>query len=74
VLGIILGDLLDKSLRRGLTISNGSLEPFFVRPISAVFVAIILLSVVFSVPASRRALARLLDRLGPGRGRRGTSE
>ncbi|MHA1554373.1 MAG: tripartite tricarboxylate transporter permease, partial [Alphaproteobacteria bacterium] len=37
VLGIILGDLLDKSLRRGLTISNGDLAPFCTRPISLVF-------------------------------------
>src|SRR6185436_375233 len=28
VLGIVLGDILDKSLRRGLTLSNGDLSPF----------------------------------------------
>ena len=44
VLGIILGDLLDKSLRRGLTLSDGELAPFFTRPVSAWFVALILLS------------------------------
>ena len=34
VLGIVLGDLLDKNLRRGLTLSDGDLSPFFTRPIS----------------------------------------
>ncbi len=33
VLGIILGDILDKNLRRALVLSNGSLVPFFTRPI-----------------------------------------
>ncbi len=33
VLGLVLGDLLDKSLRRGLVLSDGSLLPFFTRPI-----------------------------------------
>ena len=33
VLGLVLGPLLDKSLRRGLVLSDGSLAPFFTRPI-----------------------------------------
>ncbi len=33
VLGIILGDMLDKNLRRALVLSNGNLIPFFTRPI-----------------------------------------
>ena len=36
VLGLVLGDIVDKSLRRGLVLSDGSLLPFFTRPISAV--------------------------------------
>jgi putative tricarboxylic transport membrane protein len=32
VLGIVLGDLLDKNLRRGLVLSDGDLTPFFLRP------------------------------------------
>ena len=60
VLGIILGDLLDKNLRRGLTLSDGDLTPFFTRPISAVFVALILLTILASLSAVRRALGRLL--------------
>ena len=33
VLGIILGDILDKNLRRALVLSNGDISPFFTRPI-----------------------------------------
>lgn len=54
VLGIILGDLLDKSLRRGLTLSDGDILPFFTRPVSAGFVAIIVISILMNVPAFRR--------------------
>jgi len=60
VLGIILGDLLDKNLRRGLTLSDGDLAPFFTRPISAAFVALIVLTIAASAPPVRRAFARLL--------------
>ncbi len=34
VLGMVLGGLLDKSLRRGLVLSDGSREPLFTGPIS----------------------------------------
>lgn len=58
VLGIILGDLLDKSLRRGLTLSDGELAPFFTRPVSAAFVALIVLSIAMNLaPVRRVALA-----------------
>jgi putative tricarboxylic transport membrane protein len=64
VLGIILGDLLDKNLRRGLTLSDGDLAPFFTRPISMAFVALIVLTIAASVPTVRRAVGRVL----PGSG------
>lgn len=41
VLGIVLGDLLEKNLRRALLLSDGDLMPFFTRPISAVVAALI---------------------------------
>ncbi len=59
VLGIILGALLDKSLRRGLTLTDGDLTPFFTRPISAIFVIVILLSIAAGLKPVRRAVARL---------------
>ncbi len=66
VLGIILGDLLDKSLRRGLTLSDGQIEPFLTRPISAVFAAIVVLSIVSGLPPVRRATSRLITRTTGG--------
>ena len=36
VLGIILGDILDKNLRRALILSDGNVAPFFTRPICLV--------------------------------------
>jgi putative tricarboxylic transport membrane protein len=46
ILGLVLGDIVDKNFRRGLVLSDGSMEPFLVRPISTVLVAIIVLTVL----------------------------
>jgi putative tricarboxylic transport membrane protein len=51
VLGLVLGDLLDKSLRRGLVLSDGSLGPFFTRPICAVLAAVTILTMLMYIPA-----------------------
>lgn len=51
VLGIVLGDLMDKSLRRGLVISDGDITPFFTRPISGVLAALTLVALLWSIPA-----------------------
>ena len=56
VMGIILGDLLDINLRRGLLLSDGDPTPFFTRPISLALVAMIVVSVALSVPAIKRRL------------------
>jgi putative tricarboxylic transport membrane protein len=62
VLGLVLGDILDKSLRRGLVLTDGSLGPFLTRPISVVLWVTILITVLLSFSAVRRALGRLLSR------------
>lgn len=67
VLGIVLGDILDKSLRRSMTLSDGSIEPFLTRPISAVLAAACLLTVLFSFAGVRRGAAALAGRLRPRR-------
>jgi putative tricarboxylic transport membrane protein len=54
VLGLVLGDIVDKSLRRGLVLSDGSLLPFFTRPISAVLALLVLVMLVAQMPALRR--------------------
>jgi putative tricarboxylic transport membrane protein len=46
VLGIILGDLLDKNLRRALVLTDGEILPFFMRPISIILILFIVLTIV----------------------------
>ena len=46
VLGIILGPMADENLRRTLIVSNGSILPFFTRPISIIFIIIIVLTLL----------------------------
>ena len=58
VLGIVLGDLMEKSLRRGLVLSDGDLAPFVTRPISAVLAIVIVLIVLLRLPFVRRLLQR----------------
>jgi putative tricarboxylic transport membrane protein len=65
VLGIVLGDLLDVNLRRGLLLSDGDLTPFFTRPISAVLFAVILLTILMSLPVVNRRVADLFRRFDP---------
>ena len=67
VLGIVLGDLLDKNLRRGLVLSDGDLTPFVTRPISAVLFGICLLSIALNITAFREAMNRLWSRATGGR-------
>ncbi|MCX7231414.1 MAG: tripartite tricarboxylate transporter permease [Burkholderiales bacterium] len=58
VLGLVLGDIVDKTLRRGLVLSDGSLLPFFTRPISALLALVVLAMLLSQVPAVRRLIAR----------------
>jgi putative tricarboxylic transport membrane protein len=59
VLGLVLGPLLDKSLRRGLVLSDGSLVPFFTRPISLGLAIITIFMFLLYVPQFRRAVGRI---------------
>jgi len=59
VLGLVLGGLLDKSLRRGLVLSDGSIEPFFTRPISLGFATVTILILLLYIPAFKSLLASL---------------
>ena len=56
VLGLVLGGLLDKSLRRGLVLSDGSLLPFFDRPISILLATVTILTMLLYIPAFKSAL------------------
>nr|WP_232372468.1 tripartite tricarboxylate transporter permease [Acuticoccus mangrovi] len=62
VLGIVLGDILDKNFRRGMVLSDGSFEPFVTRPISAVLAALTLVTILWGIGPVRRAAGRLVRR------------
>jgi putative tricarboxylic transport membrane protein len=72
VLGIVLGDLLDLNLRRGLGLTNGDWTPFFTRPISAALCAIVVLTILMSIPAVSRKMKDLFGGLSSTRS--GTAE
>jgi len=61
VLGLVLGPLLDKSLRRGLVLSDGSLVPFVTRPICMAFGLVTVFTIALYVPAFRRLVIGLRD-------------
>lgn len=69
VLGIILGDLLDLNLRRGLMLTNGDPSPFFTRPISAVICVVIVLTILMSIPAVSKRVRALFTRGGGAQAR-----
>lgn len=58
VLGIVLGDLLEKNLRRALVLSDGDLTPFFTRPISATVAALIFGTVAWKLWSQRKTRQR----------------
>jgi putative tricarboxylic transport membrane protein len=65
ILGLVLGDLLEKNLTRGLVLSDGSLGPFFTRPVSGVLAAMTILTVLWSIPGVANALSALFRRSKP---------
>jgi putative tricarboxylic transport membrane protein len=69
VLGIILGDLLDKNLRRGLVLTDGDITPFFTRPICIFLWMITFASILMTIEPARHALQRFFRMIIPGRGR-----
>lgn len=46
VIGVILGGMADANLRRGLMVSQGSLAPFFTRPVALILLIVIVLTFV----------------------------
>lgn len=66
VLGIVLGDLMEKSLRRGLVLADGSILPFFTRPLSALLAVVLFIVVLSRIPAVQRFAKR---RFSGGRAR-----
>jgi putative tricarboxylic transport membrane protein len=67
ILGLVLGDLLEKNLTRGLVLSDGSIVPFFTRPVSAVLAAVTIFAVLWSIPSVASRIGALLGRTGAAR-------
>jgi putative tricarboxylic transport membrane protein len=63
VLGIVLGEMLDRNFRRAMVLSDGSLEPLLTRPICAVLATLTFLVLVWDLPPFARARAALFARL-----------
>jgi putative tricarboxylic transport membrane protein len=66
VLGLVLGPLLDKSLRRGLVLSDGSILPFFTRPIAMGFAIVTIFTILLYVKPFKAAVLRVRGAIGSG--------
>ncbi|HEX7440044.1 MAG TPA: tripartite tricarboxylate transporter permease [Caldimonas sp.] len=66
VLGLVLGPLLDKSLRRGLVLSDGSVAPFFTRPICMAFASVTLFTMLLYIPAFKATVGRVTGGVANG--------
>jgi putative tricarboxylic transport membrane protein len=58
VIGVILGTMADANLRRGLMVSQGSLAPFFTRPIALVLLITVILTFVTNTSMYRNFRAK----------------
>jgi putative tricarboxylic transport membrane protein len=58
VLGIVLGDLMEKSLRRGLVLGDGDLTSFFTRPISFAMFILVAATVLMNFSIVNRAVSQ----------------
>ena len=61
ILGLILGPMLDENLRRGLILNDGSLTPFFTRPICIILIIFILMTIFSRNVILKRTLQFLKD-------------
>lgn len=59
VLGIVLGDMFDKSFRRSWVLHDGDFTFYFSRPISVVLMAMCALTLIMSIAPARNLLSRL---------------
>jgi putative tricarboxylic transport membrane protein len=66
VLGIVLGDIFDKSFRRSWLIIDGEFMFYFTRPISVVLMALCLITVLMSFSPARNTILRGLSVFQPG--------
>jgi len=60
ILGFLLGDMFEGSLRQSLSMSGGSVSIFWNRPIPAIFIVGTVIIVILSVKVLRRVPKELL--------------
>jgi len=60
VIGVILGSMADANLRRGLMVSQGSLAPFFTRPVALILLLIILFTFISNTKGYKKLLQRII--------------
>ena len=70
MMGYILGGLLETSLIQALILSDGSVIPFFTRPISLLFVILTVFFILWSLFIQKKALDRRKLKEEQRRGRR----
>lgn len=59
VIGVILGSMVDQSLRRGLMVSQGSFVPMFTRPISLILFISVVLMFISQLPVYKKAMTAI---------------
>ncbi|MDP2791988.1 MAG: tripartite tricarboxylate transporter permease [Rectinemataceae bacterium] len=62
VIGVILGTMADANLRRGLMVSQGSIAPFFTRPVALVLLVVIILTFVTNMSFYKNLRAKIKNR------------
>jgi putative tricarboxylic transport membrane protein len=69
VIGIILGPMADANLRRALIVSQGSITPFFTRPIALALLTLIIFSLLSQTKMYRQVIGNIRDRLSSRKGK-----
>lgn len=64
VIGVILGSMADANLRRGLMVSQGSLAPFFTRPVALILLLIIMFTFISNTKVYKKLLQQLIRKRG----------
>ncbi|PKL06660.1 MAG: transporter [Spirochaetae bacterium HGW-Spirochaetae-9] len=62
VIGVILGGMADANLRRGLMVSQGSLAPFFTRPVALILLLVIVMTFVTNMKFYKDFMAKFKKR------------
>lgn len=58
IIGVILGPIAEKYLRRGLMLTQGDFTPFLTKPIAATFLVLALISAIIAVRNNAKAKAK----------------